>query len=108
MQLQLDILPTLNWLDLCFKALLSSCSIMCSLWQLLSAVESPVKSKLTTTTFCLKLHLYYKINGDSSEISTTIERQSFATLDQVQWLHHWWWYVSLAQAQIVHVLIVLQ
>ena len=29
-QLQLNILPPLNWLDFCFKALLSSYSVMCS------------------------------------------------------------------------------
>ena len=30
LQLQLEILPLLNWLDFCFKALLSSYSVMCS------------------------------------------------------------------------------
>ena len=73
MQLYLDILPPLNWLDFLSKTLLSSYSVMCSLWQPLSAIESPAKSKLTTTSYLLlwKLHLYYKIDGDPSEISRT-------------------------------------
>ena len=71
--IQLDILPLLNWLDFCFKALLSSYSVMCSPWRPLSAIESPVKSKLTTTNYLSswKLHLYYKIDGDPSEILRT-------------------------------------
>ena len=73
MQLQLNILPLLNWLDFCFKALLSSYSVMCSPWRPLSVIESPVKSKLTTTNYLSpwKLHLYYKIDGDLSDISRT-------------------------------------
>ena len=85
MQLQLDILPLLNWLDFCFKALLASCSMMCSPW---------------------KLRLYYKIDGDPSEISRT-STSKHSSLVPARCLHHWWWCVSLAHAQIVHVLIVL-
>ena len=78
MQLQLDILPLLNWLDFWFKALLSSYSVMCSPWRPLSAIKSPTKSKLTTTNYLSpwKLHLYYKIDYDPSEISK-LARQSF-------------------------------
>ena len=51
MQLQLDILPPLNWLDFCFKALLASYSAMCWPWRPLSAIKSLAKSKLTTTNY---------------------------------------------------------
>ena len=73
MQLQLDILSLLNWLDFCFKALLSSYSVMCSPWRPLPAIKSPAKSKLTTTNYISswQLPLYYKIDGDPSEISRT-------------------------------------
>ena len=73
MQLQLNILPPLNWLDFCFKALLSSCNVMYLPWWLLSAIESPAKSKLRTWNYLLpwKLHLYYKTDGDLSEIMRT-------------------------------------
>ena len=94
-QLQLDILTPINWLDFCFKALLSSYNVMGSPWWPLSAIKSSLKSKLPTTNY-LSPWKYHKIDGDHSE-------QAWARC-----LHHWWWRcVSLAHAHIVHVLIVL-
>ena len=73
MQLQLNILTQLNWIDFRFKSLLSSYSMMCSPWRLLSVIESSVKSKLPTTNYLLpwKVHLYYKMDGNPSEILRT-------------------------------------
>ena len=68
MQLQLDILIQLNWLDFCFKPLLSSYSVMCSPWQPLTMMESSVKSKPPTTNYLSpwKVHLYHKIRAGGS------------------------------------------
>ena len=73
MQLQLNIVTQLNWLDFRFEALLSSYSMMCSPWRLSSAIQSLVKSKLLTTNYLSpwKLHLYNEIDGDLSDISRT-------------------------------------
>ena len=73
MQLQLNILTPLNWLDFRFKALLSSYSMMCSPWWLSLASESLVKSKLLATNYLSpwKLRLYSEIDGDLSDISRT-------------------------------------
>ena len=73
MQLQLNIVTQLNWLDFRFEALLSSYSMMCSPWRLSSVIQSLVKSKLLTTNYLSpwKLHLYNEIDGDLSEILRT-------------------------------------
>ena len=49
MQLQLNILPLLNWLDFCLIALLSSYSVMCSPWRPLSSEELADHNKLPFT-----------------------------------------------------------
>ena len=106
-QLQLDILTPLNWLDFRFKALLSSYSVMCSPWQLLSVIQSLVKSKLLTTNYLSpwKLYLYNKIDSDLSDISRTQTSESKLYNIGLACCWWYWWHVSLAQAQIVHVLL---
>ena len=72
-----------------FKALLSSYSMMCSHWWPLSAIQSPVKSKLPTSNYLSswKLHLCHMIDGDPSEIWRT-SVSKLATLAQACCLHH--------------------
>ena len=64
---------TAKLVDVHFKALLSSYSMMCSPWWPFLAIESPVKSELPTTnhTSPWRLHLYCKIDSEPSEISRT-------------------------------------
>ena len=68
---QLNILTQPIWLNFLHKALLSSYSVICSPWQPLSAIESPVKGKLPTTNLPWKAHLYHKIDSNPSEILRT-------------------------------------
>ena len=106
---------------------------MCSLWWPLSVIKSPKKSKLPTTNY---LYLESSLCTTRYTVTLVKSReqtsQSFASLGPSlvpiplchfcpiyprAWgwgylglaccLHHWWWCVSLAHTQIVHLLIVL-
>ena len=89
-------LTPLNWLDFCFKALLSSYSMMCSPWWLSSAIQSLVKSKLLTTNYLSpwKLHLYNEIDGDLSGISRTQASESKLYNIGLACCWWYWWHAA--------------
>ena len=90
------------------NALLSSYDVICSLWRLLPAIESQVKSKLTTTNYLSPWKVCVpQIDSDSSEIS----RASMSNLSSLGQSTSCSIVAdnmfNLAHVKIVHMLIVL-
>ena len=73
MQVKLNTTKRLNWLDFRVNLLFLSYCVIWSPWRPLTAIQIPVKSKLPTTNYLTlwKVHLFYKVDNNPSEILRT-------------------------------------